>query len=553
LKLALSALSALLLAWTPACFAQVHATITMRDPSALEVSYEITPSCTGLAFANDGMRPQTVTELRKDWRADDDCTVFDANGIKPARASCTTLRVRVPASDRVLDRIYPWADPVGDGLYVHTADYALTGACGPVEWTFAAPGGTVVMDGVVSASRAMRAANQGGDAMPVVLLKQPLQPGAARVHADARFGSQTMTMVVDSARAAEVQLKQDLPGVDFTMPYIVAAVAPRGYFHGDMANRTIMRLAFQDEPGPAQDDVLHSYVPHEMSHMTQVMDWNDSWGAEQPLFAEGGAELLRVTTATHLGWYDVARMQAELQTAVNGCAIAAGGKSWKSIPGRGWGKVPYNCGLTFYLLALSANPGPDAPLLRVRDYYRQARAGQRTDFAQALECGARAGCQPRWLTRLAGAEPLDSVLLDATREPNALLHVVADKWSPDMVTTLARRHMIQLMQADCQGVADMAFEEGAVRINDEPRCATLRKDMTVAAVEGLPLFGDGAALHASMRACRKTGKTTLGLKDGASVTVSCGQAVGLPPHLYAVDAARAQALLRTPLTSTMSN
>jgi hypothetical protein len=546
------ALSALLLACTPACFAQVHATITMRDPSALEVSYQIPPSCTGLAFANDGMRPQTVTELRRDWRAADDCTVFDANGIKPARASCTTLRVRVPASTRVLDRIYPWASPLGDGLYLHTDDYALTPACGPVEWTFGAPGGTVVVDGVEGADSATRTPAQVGDGIPVVLLKQAFQPGAPRVHADPRFGPQTVARVVGDALAVERQLKRDLPGVDFTMPYIAAGVAPRGNYQADMAHRTIMRLSFPAEPGPAQDEILLFTLPHEMAHMTQPVNWNDSWAGE-PLVHEGGAELLRVTVATHLGWYDQARMQAQLEHAVNACVLAAEGKNWKGIRNRGWGKVPYDCGLAFYLVALSANPGPAPPLLRVRDYYRQAHTGQRTDFAQALECGARAGCQPRWLTRLAGDEPLDSVLLDAARQPGALLQI-ATRWSQETVATLAYRHMDQLMRADCGGAVSMYQEPAEVRIAAGPHCATLRENMVVVAAQGLPLFGgDGAALKASVRACQDSGKTVLGLKDGSSVTLACGKSVDLPARLFAVDVERAQALLRTPLTSTAPN
>jgi hypothetical protein len=335
------ALSALLIACAP-CLAQaqakptVKATITMRDPAALEVSYQLPPSCTALTFANDGMRPNAVAAMRRDWRAADDCTVLDQNGIHPARAECTqggaTVRVRVPASDRILDRIYPWADPLGDGIYLHTTDYALTEACGPVEWTFAAPGGTVVMDGVLASETATRAAGQGGDTMPVLLLAQPFKPDAPRVHADPRFGPQTVATVVNSAIDAERQIKQDLPGVDFTMPYIAAAVAPHGNFHGDMANRTIMRLAFPAEPGPDQDGMLRSFVPHEMAHMTQVRDWNDAWGEDDALIGEGGAELLRVTTATHLGWYDRARMQAELEHAVNGCLIAAAARTGRASP-----------------------------------------------------------------------------------------------------------------------------------------------------------------------------------------------------------------------------
>lgn len=544
-----------LLACAPACRAQaqtpapapadaVNIDITMRDPSALDVSYALPPGCTALAFRNDGMSAETIAALRRDWRPADDCTVIDGAGLHPARAACTTLRVRVPATDRDLDRVYPWAYPVGQGLYLHTSAYAPTDACGGAAWTFAAPGGTVIVDGVVTAQRGAHAAS-GGAAMPVVLLKEALQPGAKRVHADARVDAPTLAMIEATAPDAERQLKRDLPGVSFTTPYIVATLAAPGYWHGDMANRTVMRLALQRGTDREHADMLRKFVTHEMSHMTQPVDWHDAWGEDDALIGEGGAELLRVAVTTQLGWYDRARLEATLANAVNGCALAAGGKNYKSIRNRGRGQVPYDCGLAFHLLALGANPGPQAPLLRLRDYDVAARSGAQTDFAQALECGDRAGCAPRWLARLAGAETLDSVLLDYARQSASLLRV-ASAWTPDTVELLAYRHIGQLMRADCGGALDMTPEPGAARIGDEPRCATLRADMVVVAAQGLPLFADGAALRASVQACRDTGKTVLGLKDGRSVQLSCGATVDLPAHLYAVDGAGALRVLRTP-------
>jgi hypothetical protein len=68
--------------------------------------------------------------------------------------------------------------------------------------------------------------------------------------------------------------------------------------------------------------------------------------------------------------------------------------------------------------------------------------------------------------------------------------------------------------------------------------------MVVVRAEGLPLFEDAGAVKASIEACHTRGKTVLGLRDGASVTVPCDASVNLAAHVYAVDEARMTALLK---------
>lgn len=194
-------LSCLLLAMAPSCFARmsvpapqpasaptaapIRATITMRDPATLEVSYELAPSCPALDFRNEGIRPGVAAGLRSDWQAADDCTEFDGQQIRRKHPSCSTVRLRVPATTRSVDRVYPWAFPVERGLYVHTVAYAPAPACGPVDWHFVVPGGTVVIDGAMMAERGARsAAEGGGDEMPTVLIQDRFGPGSKpRVHA----------------------------------------------------------------------------------------------------------------------------------------------------------------------------------------------------------------------------------------------------------------------------------------------------------------------------------------------------------------------------------
>jgi hypothetical protein len=538
-------LPVLLLACAPAS-AQIHATLTLHDPSSLEVSYEIPPSCIALDFSNDGMRPETVATLRSDWRAADDCTEFDGRQMRRKNASCSTLRLRVPATNRTADRVYPWAYPVEKGLYAHTGAYALTEACGPVDWNFSVPGGTVVVDGAVAAGSAKRTAAEGGDSMPTVLIQQVFPAGAApRVHASSQFSPQALALLDSTVDSIDKELKRELPGLSFSVPFIVAAPSdhPSNYW-GDVANRTTMRLAFPPAPGPAQETLLHRFVTHEMAHLTQPQDWNDSWKDDAATIGEGGAEFLRAVTAARLGWLDRAGFAGELEQAVNNCVLAAEGKSWKAMANRNWGLNPYHCGLSFYVIGLSSTMSPGAPLLRLRDYYRKAKQGERTDFARELECGGAQDCQPRWLPRLAGDAPLESVLQDYARQPGALLRVTSE-WGPAMAKPMAFRHLDQLMAADCKGGVSMYHEAAGARIGSGPVCGVLREDMVIVRAEGLPLYEHADAVRASAKSCRDKGSTVLGLQDGRSITLACNaSSVSVPAQLFSVDPGQAQALLR---------
>jgi hypothetical protein len=540
-----SILPVLLLACAPAlahAAAPVKATITMRDPAAVEVSYAIPPTCTALEFSKEDRPPGAMAPLREDWRAADDCTALDDGRIVRKQAACTTLRLRVPATTRNVDRIFPWASPIEKGLFVHTSTYAVKDNCGAVDWTFEAPGGTVVVDGVMEAERGTHVAGRVADHMPVLLIQEPLRTmQGRRVHADARFAPEALQMLDATVAGSARQLAHDLPGIPFTVPFTVASPSTPQDWRGDVANRTVMRLAFPPTPGPVQGTILRHFIPHEMSHLLQPSGWNDAWQDEATI-NEGGAEFLRVVTTTQLGWLDRAAFKGELADAVNNCVVAADAKPWKDMRNRGWGPNPYKCGLAFYAIALSA-AGTDSPLLRLRDYNRKAKQGERTDFARDLECGDARECNPRWLPRVAGSEPLDAVLLEYARQPRALLRVV-DTWSPAQAKVLARQHVGQLMAADCGGATSFYSDDSGARIAAGPVCSTLRPDMVVVRAEGLPLFEDVDAVKASVEACHARGKTVLGLRDGTSVTLPCDAAVHLSFHVYAVDEARALALLK---------
>lgn len=535
-------LVSVLLACVSTCFPQapphVQASIALRDPAALEVTYQIPPSCKRLAFVNDGIAPDTAAALRKDWMPADDCTVVDSEQVRPARAACTTLRVRVPATQRSLDRIYPWALPLDDGLYAHTMSYAVTDACGPVDWDFTAPGGTIVADGVISASKAERTATAGGgNYMPVVLLRTA--PNNDRLYIAAGFTPEGKVFLTDTLTRVDQALRSMLPDVAFTVPYTLATVAADGETWGDVANQTVMRLHLGAAPKPEQQSEMSGFLAHEMAHLTQPLPdrWNDAWSMDGAMLREGGAEFLRWAITARAGWTDAAGLRQYLERAVTSCILAAAGGSWRDTRNRGQGVAPYDCGLTFYTLGLAGGKGTARPLLRLANYYRTARTGTRTDLAQALECGNAPGCTPLWLNRIAGSEPVESVLSDYANQPGAFLRVAG--WTPAMLDNVRRRYVNRLMQLDCKGAVHIAYKDDFVRVGAGLQCGALREGMALVSAEGLPLFGQVQGLRASAQACAARGRTTLGLKDGTTVSVACDKSAYVPMQLFSVNLGQA--------------
>lgn len=542
------ALVSILLACASTCFAQtppqrVQASIAMRDPAALEVSYQLPTACTSLTFVNDGIAPDLAAALRKDWTPVDDCTLVESGQLRPARASCTTLRVRVPATQLSLDRIYPWALPLDDGFYTHTMSYAVTDGCGPVDWHFVAPGGTVVADGVVSASKAERTAGAGGgNYIPVVLLRT--EPNKERLHIAAGFSPQGKVFLTETLTTVEKELRNMLPDVVFTVPYTLATVAHEGETWGDVANQTVMRLHLGAAPNSEQQVQMSGFLAHEMAHLVQPLpdQRNDGWSMDGAMLTEGGAEFLRWAITARADWAQPAGQRNDLERAVTSCILATAGGSWRDTRKRGLGIAPYDCGFTFHALGLAGGKGEARPLLRLGAYYRTARTGAHTDFAQALECGAAPGCTPRWLNRIGGSEPVDAILGDYAKQPGAFLRVAS--WTQAMLDTVRRRYVNRLMQLDCQGVVHIAYKDDLVRVGDRLHCGALREGMELVSAEGLPIFGRVQGLQASAHACAGSGRTTLGLRDGTNIVISCDKSAYVPMQLFSVDLNRALMLTK---------
>lgn len=536
------ALLLLLLAAFGLCQAQITATIRMDSASALELRYDLPRGCQALVFNNQGIRPRSAAAMRHDWSVLDNCGELNAEGIKLKGEACTSVRVRIPASAQDLDRVYPWAYPLGGALYSHTSAFAVQPTCGPVSWAFEATGGRVVVNGETTGSRAQRAAAPEVDYMPVFFLEGLAAPGEqAGQLIDARFPRPTAAALRHSVDSVYAHYRRSMPGLDFTQPYLVAVTSPmRGQMRGDVAGKT-MRLMLPAAPTASEQINANYLIAHEAAHLLQSEVFNDQW-KELTIIKEGGADFLSWLTGDQLGWRSRADAADTIANAVNNCLIALGQHNWSKFEERNWNRTPYNCGLALHVLALADRNSKTAPMLLLRDYYRDAKQGRSTDLARALECGTSANCTPRWLPRFLGPdESFHSVMKDYAEKTGLLAS--APVLTTQQVPPLARHLFAALMARDCGGELSFYSETDSFLVAQVKRCKNLREGMAVVKAQGASLFTDPASVNGLVQACHGAGKATLGLADGTNVEVECDDSLPVVPVLYTIDVARLHARL----------
>lgn len=512
----------------------VSVTLSLVAPDALRVEYQLPASCQGLNFINHGIRDDAAAVMRANWTPSDACGALDKRGVRRTDATCKSVQLTVPAATRDLDRIYPWAFPIGGGMYSHTSAFAVDDSCGPVHWQFKAPGGVVVLDGVPIANNTAYIGQ--ANYKPVIFLATPLA-GAARSYTDPRVSSATAGFVTDAVNRSFALYERHFAGLGVAQGFVAITASPdASAWKGDVAGHTTIRLMVPASLPAAMEKVVRGFAAHEVGHMMQPLDWHDTWNADQTMLSEGGADMLQWMAQAELGWSDGDALQLRLETALNNCVILAAGRSWNAIKERGWGRAPYDCGLAFHALGLAANAG-QAPAWQVmRNYYAAARRGGATDFANALECAGAANCKARWLERIGGAEPLAAVLSAYARTGGFLK--VADGVGRGAYEPLMRKLVERLMANDCGGQISLYQDPDMVRVGPVDRCKTLRQGMNMLAAEGEPLFAGAGAVKAVYGACNARGAARFTLQDGRQLELGCdGATLGAIPEFFEVDVA----------------
>lgn len=511
---------------TAAAAEGVSVTVRLAAHDALEASYVLPASCKQLSFLKDGQGAQTI---RSRWQAQDGCGVASGDTLT-RNAACPALRFKVPVtSDKVTG--YPGSFPVGRAIYTHMSNYAVGDQCGPVTYRYAAAG-------IATAGAAFSGETPSNADAPALLFSADAN---GLDYFDPALSAAAVAQIRSVADGTAAFLRARMPKAIFKRPIIAAALAsePGGANIGGSAGEILLLSLFNWPAAPNAEHrrLMNKLVAHEMSHPFQMRDAVDVY-PDARLIHEGGAEFLRWTVSLRQGWLTPQQAGAELDDALAACMLGTGKRSWREMPAREIGAswLEYSCGLPAYVYALAARQGKGNPYARIDDFYAQLRSGARPDFAQALECGSAAPCKARVLPAVLDAKGAMQAQWAALLEHTGLATPRAP--SQSQMNSMMAQALTELVKDDCNGGSSITTTPDSVLLDTLKACKTLRADVEVLSVEGLPLFGGKQALPAMVAACTGRRAVDLGLKGGGALRMPCRAAYRIMPQFYAADMAK---------------
>jgi len=517
----------------------VRVTVRLSTPDALEVSYELPADCTHLPFVKNG---RGAAEIRSRWQEIDDCGQADGNALTRGAKSCKALSFRIPATTRKISG-YPGSYPTGEGIYAHMSNYAVGEACGKISYRFAAPGS--ILTGL---TRHEDTAPASADVAAVLFPARLPKPGASLDYYDPALPAATVAQMRDRAECTAAWLHQRMPRTPARRPIIAATIATEpgdpniAGNAGDLVHMALIN--WPADPSPELSRRATKLVAHEVSHGFQMRDAVDIY-RDSRLIHEGGGELLRWMVSLHLGWLTPQDAAAELDSALADCMLVTDDRSWRDLsPAEiGGNHLEYECGLPAYVYAMAARQGKGDAVARLDDFYHQLRKGGKPDFAQAIECGSKA-CEPKLLTAiLDGNGPMRAQWAKVFDETGLARPVAPTQRQTD---AMMYRALSKLMKEDCQGKQSTTPTRLSVLMDSYPVCATLKQDVEVMQVEGLPIFGGTEALPAMSRACAARHEVLLGLKDGTALAMPCRTPYNASARMYAADIGKIMRALGVP-------
>jgi hypothetical protein len=535
----ISLLAGLALAMSSAGAENVQVTVRLAAPDALEVSYQLPANCSRLPFLKS---EQGAAEIRSKWQAVDDCGKANGQTLARNAKSCKALTFRVPATFNKVTG-YPGSFPTGEGIYAHMSNYAVGEACGAVSYRFAGPG--TILSGL---ARHEDTAPAHADAPALLFPARLPKAGTSLDYYDPALPAATVSQLRERAERTASWLHNRMPGAQFKRPIIAATMAttPGGPNIGGNAGDVLHLALFNwpAEPSPEVSRLANKLVTHEMSHRFQIRDAADIY-TDARLIHEGGGEFLRWLVSLHHGWLTPQDAAAELDDALAACVLVTDDRRWRDMPPAeiGGAYLEYECGLPAYAYAMAARQGKRDAVARIDDFYRQLRKGAKPDFAQAMECGSLP-CNARVLPAVLEGSRAMREEWAAVLDETGLAHPVAP--NQRQTDAMMLQALTKLVKEDCQGKRSMTPTATSVLVEALPSCATLRKDVEVVQVEGLPLFGGTQALPAMSQACTARKEVVLGLKDGSALAVPCRTPHVASARMYAADIGKIMRALGVP-------
>lgn len=526
-------LSVSLLLHAAAVLAQVEIQLRMLPEKGVELEYHVPTQCTQFRFDKDG---PLARKIRESWIAADNCARIEGDELKFS-SQCRIARFLVPASVNKVSG-YPAAFPMGKAIYVHTSNYQLDAHCGEMRYTMMAP--YLAFEGKVLANRAQYIP-PADSSFPLLLSTRSISSeDGVLSYIDENLSPAYVERIQEVSRQTIKYLHTAMPKARFMMPIIAAANVPHPGavgFDGDAGN--VLRLGLFNWPTeytPEGKKTIDDFVGHEFSHRFQKRDEVDIYPLSR-LIHEGGGEYLRWHTALQLGWMNQQEAAQDLDNALNLCLLGVEQRAWQglsraSIVGR---QLEYRCGLAAYVFGLAARQNSRAGLNNVAEFYAQIQDGMRPDFADAIECGERMDCHPRWLPLLFfSATPMAKTWDEYFQKTGLARRVPPNQKQQDMMT---KKVFSAVVTEDC-GESSMFEASDGLIIDDLKACKRLKKGMKVVAVEGHPIFGHPDAFPSLIEACEKRKQLSLQLAKGETLQVSCATVHAPETNFYATNMAK---------------
>ena len=287
---------------------------------------------------------------------------------------------------------------------------------------------------------------------------------------------------------------------------------------------------------PSADATAQAFhlLAHESAHL-----WNgqlvESAGGPASWMHEGGADAMASALLLEFGIIDSARFRSDRDRALNACVADVAAGSVHSAGSRGAFSTFYDCGEVMALwtdaAVRQARPGADV-FTFWRDLVAAAVPGRRYDEDMYFAVLERDGVAA---SRIA---PMRA-FLDATDFSDAAaglgdvgVTLVRGGTPPaSSQQSYARAALAHLMASACGGRVN--FNWGRVAVTGPLRgCAPFEATLRVAAMDGLRLADQGAAVHDDVEAkCAAGAEVRLAGEDGATVaSVACTRPLApLPP------------------------
>jgi hypothetical protein len=497
-------------------FAQQAITISPLDKTHIQVEYTLPQQCSEVLLQEK--YEGRASSLREGWKGLDNCSRLTNGNTITILKGCRHSRFSVPMNTAFIDRVEPVAYPMDDlGVRVHTGTFGVTDTCGNTTWIFKSPKGSVVDESGVYPEffKASLTEKKYLNYTGIYLSYKPLKKDTRQI-----FTSRTPPELKIAIQEGQQQLteyyRKTYPNIPFISPFLLVDNIPNQNGFGSQAEVTsphMIRIGYIGwSPNRRYETQL--LQAHEYAHLLQSKKHRPS----SPFFHEGGAEFISLSASYHLGWTSKQMFSDRMSSAIQNCINLSNNKSWNEIKSA-FGRIPYDCGLAMFTLALAGRQHSDSSEKTLENYYTSGLGD--THFANAIECGFHAECTPKFIPEFTDSKKsISSVIIEAL---NQLKLVTNLRYSNEnsLNNEGISAAFSNLMIEDCKGT-DFYVQKNYFQTGDFLTCKTIPQKSTITTVNGINYFlNPEAAIDAQNQGCSTINKIVLSDGKDLKLEVPC--------------------------------